>query len=456
MSQPTPINMSLFDLLKEHLGEDVPILHCSKATLVHLSHTLEDLVLSERLEAMIFTGFQESSHWREETERYRALAQVAQQVCIFAGGVLPEESQASELHVTLQGNDPLRQEWFLAILSTHFAIILCGKDRYEPFEIEARRQFETIWTFEPQLVKQVLDLLEQVVTHYRPEKLATLQANRDRFPLQPPDAHIVTRFTSEMIRFQEELNRSIQATTDALVAQMRWREELTETLVHDLRTPLSGLMMTLQMLGDEQIISATESKDMLDIALGSAETIENLIQLILDTNSLEAGTFPMHWEAISPNNLVSEGTRPLTMLFQHHGVQWQQDIHPSIDHIWGDRSLLTRVIQNLVGNAIKFTPPDGQISVDVRPRLTNEQVEVCIRDTGVGINPTALPHIFERRYRAQPSDRRGTGIGLFFCRLAVEAHGGNIRADSRPGVGTSITFTLPTRTRDLLAPHATP
>jgi DICT domain-containing protein len=83
------LNLSLFKLLREQFGDALPMIRCTKATLVHLSHTLEDLVLRERIPALLFTGFQESSHWRQETERYRALADVAQQVCIFAGGTLP-------------------------------------------------------------------------------------------------------------------------------------------------------------------------------------------------------------------------------------------------------------------------------------------------------------------------------------------------------------------------------
>src|SRR6185503_17856961 len=107
-------SLSLFKLLRQKLDQRLPTVRCTKATLVHLSHTLEDTILSRRIPAMIFTGFQESAYWRQETERYWALAQVAQQVCIFAGAPLPPESETTSLHVTLNGNDPLRQEWFLA------------------------------------------------------------------------------------------------------------------------------------------------------------------------------------------------------------------------------------------------------------------------------------------------------------------------------------------------------
>ncbi|NJO21566.1 MAG: anti-anti-sigma factor, partial [Spirulinaceae cyanobacterium RM2_2_10] len=178
MSDARAIPVSLFALLRDELGATVDVIRCTKATLVHISHTLEDMVLHNQLAAIIFTGFQESSHWREETERYRALVNIAQQVCIFAGAPLPPESAASELRITLSGDDPLRQEWFLGILSDRFAVILCGQDQQSSVEEEALREFDTIWSFEPAVVDRVMGLLENVVAHYRPERLPQLQEAR--------------------------------------------------------------------------------------------------------------------------------------------------------------------------------------------------------------------------------------------------------------------------------------
>ena len=213
MPPSSDLDLSLFNLLREEFGTTLQPLQCTKATLVHLSHTLEDMVLTRKLPALLFTGFQESSHWREETERYRALAEIAQQVCIFAGGELPAESSARELNITLRGDDPLRQEWFLALLCPQFAVLLCGQDRNVPADDEATRQFDTLWSFDPQIIDRVLDLLEQVITSYRPDRLQMLQDARKQYPLTAPDPRIVTHFTSEMIRFEEQLHRQLTQTT---------------------------------------------------------------------------------------------------------------------------------------------------------------------------------------------------------------------------------------------------
>ncbi len=205
--------LSLFELLHAELGDSVPIIKLSKATLVSISHTLEDHVLRKRLPALLFTGFQESSYWREETERYLALAEVARQVCIFAGQPLPPESNAKSLHITLDGDDPLRQEWFLLIMSERFAVLLCGQDRKtSPSADEAYREFDTLWTFEPAVINRALDLLENVVGQYRPDKLSVLQAARRETPPPSTDLHFISEFTLEIIRYQETLNARLRSS----------------------------------------------------------------------------------------------------------------------------------------------------------------------------------------------------------------------------------------------------
>lgn len=438
-----PVTISLFNLLKNEFGKQLQPLLCTKATLVHLSHTLEDLVLTKRIPALLFTGFQESSHWREETERYRALAEIAQQVCIFAGGKLPPEATAKELHVTLRGDDPLRQEWFVVLLCEQFAVLLCGQDRQVPATEEAMRQFETLWTFNPNILNRVLDLLERVVAEYRPERLPALQQARHTFPPSAPDPDIVTAFTSEMIRFEERLHQTLHRTTIALNEQLRWRDDLTSALVHDMRSPLQGLVMSLDMISLVEQFDQETIVAMLQIAKRSASNLNEFVQLILDTNQLAAGQLQVAWQPIQPATFVR------SVLDQWHNelTANKQEIHTQIDErvklMWGDKSLVSRIVQNLIGNAIKFTPQEGRIDIGVAPDPSGKFIEIRVRDTGIGISPVALPYIFDRFYQAKDGDRRGTGLGLYFCRLAVEAHGGAIRAVSQVGDGTTITFTLP-------------
>jgi PAS domain S-box-containing protein len=224
--------ISLFHILKEKFGDRIPSIRVTKATLVHLSHTLEDIVLTHHLPALIFTGFQESSHWKKETERYRQLAEVAQQVCIFAGKPLPEDSNARSLHIELTGDDPLRQEWFLLILSERFSALLCGLDHLTPTTQEATREFETYWSFEPDLIALALDAVEEAIQHYRADKVAKLREARAMYGLRMPDPHVITHFTREMIRFEETLNRRLREHFAAIVASEERFSQVVASITH--------------------------------------------------------------------------------------------------------------------------------------------------------------------------------------------------------------------------------
>jgi signal transduction histidine kinase len=440
-----PLQLSLFQLLRHGLDDELALMRCTKATLVHVSHTLEDIVLRHQLKAVLFTGFQESSHWREETERYRALADIAHQICIFAGGDLPPESHARQLHVTLSGDDPLRQEWFLAILSSTFSVVLCGQDCLAAAEDEASRQFNTLLTFDPQAINQVLDRIELVLAHYRPEKLNELQSYRKATPIQAPDPVLMTIFATELIRFEEQLNHSLRTSSNSLHRQLRWREELAETLVHDLRTPLQGLMQTIDYLRQTSDLDQDAIDDMLALASTSAQQLMHLTQLLLDTNRLEAGQLTLNWLPVSPRQFLDDALKSLESLFDYANLQLNHLIEPELTIIWGDPGLLARLVQNLVGNAVKFTPDGGRVNIELFRSPDTRQIELRVRDTGIGIDPQLLPHIFERYYQVRRERRHGSGIGLYFCRLVAEAHGGSIRADSKPGHGTSITVSLPRR-----------
>lgn len=220
MSSSPPIQVSLFSELIDTLGDDAPIIRCTKPTLVHISHQLEDLVLRHQLPAMLFTGFQESSHWQQETARYRELAQMALQVTIFAGEPLPKESSASQLHVELKGEDPLRQEWFLLILSPQFSVLLCGQDNLKPTEDENTREFDTIWSFDIDLITRTLDRLEDVIAEYRPDRIDALREARRQYPPQTITPHLMAELMLNIVQFEERLN-----------AQLRWQQTLTDTML---------------------------------------------------------------------------------------------------------------------------------------------------------------------------------------------------------------------------------
>lgn len=437
------LQISLFSLLHREFGATHPLLQCSKATLVHVSHAIEDLVLTRNLPALLFTGFQESSHWSKETERYRALAGIAQQVCIFAGGELPPESNASQIHVRLRGEDPLRQEWFLVLLSTEFSVVLCGQDHQVEAPNEAQRQFSTLWSFDPKLVTRVLDLLESVLADYRPERLPEILAARQNFPPAYPDPAIVTALTSEMIRFQERLNQKLFASNQLLERQHAWRENLLATVVHDMRGPLTAIFGNLDLirLG---LAEPGEEMELATSALAGAERLKTLVQEILDTNQLDEGKFQLDCQLLTPDEIRGALMKGSVAPSRNRTVALDCEIHPSLRMVWADSKLLTRVLENLVGNALKFTESGGKVNVIMQPAARPGMVEIRVADSGQGIAADALPYIFDR-YAQATKDGRGVGLGLYFARLAVLAMKGTLAVESQLGLGTTFTVTLPGR-----------
>lgn len=444
-ARPDTIRVSLFEHLQQHFSDRLTLLNCTKATLVHISHTLEDLVLKRRIPAILFTGFQESSHWREETERYRALAEVAQQVCIFAGGQLPPESNEKEIHVTLTGDDPLRQEWFLCILSPQFSVVLCGQDRQVPSAREATRQFATLWTLDPVVINEVLDKCEAVVEHYRPDRAAELRAARRQYPPDMADPEVMTLLTTEMIRFEEKLHLSLVRTTELLEQQFAWQEDMVSLLVHDLRSPLQSITLSLQMATMYGELSQ-QQRELLDMAQKGAGHATEMVQMMLDTTKLEYGQFPISIQPIAIPGLIEQANKELQSLAQMQGVTIARQIAPDAPLVWGDNALLGRVLVNLVGNAIKHTPTGGTITIGAAAHPDGKHLELSVRDTGRGIPTADQGRIFERLAQVRNDDRgSGAGLGLYFCRLAAEAHGGTIRVNSQLGMGSTFTVTLPLR-----------
>ncbi len=240
MSTNAPIAVSLFSILKSQLGERVTPFQATKTSLVDISHSFEDAVIVHRLPSVVFTGFQESSYWKQETERYLELAGIASQICIFAGGT-PPVPEEKHIAVTLRGEDPLRQEWFLLILCTQFSVVISGLDNQRPFTEEATRSFETILSFEPAVISAALDYILPVVDRYRPDRAAELRAATAQFPPRDPDGAIATEL---MISIFNHMQRRSDQRVELLhdLVELRDRQYQLENVITELAVPVVPLL----------------------------------------------------------------------------------------------------------------------------------------------------------------------------------------------------------------------
>jgi PAS domain S-box-containing protein len=229
---------------------------------------------------------------------------------------------------------------------------------------------------------------------------------------------------------------------EALVRALATRDEVLGIVAHDLRNPLSLIMTMANVmklrLGNQSDRPGREP----DVILRAANHMKQLIEDLLDVALVEAGRLRVDFAALLAADLVRDAVEMQRPLAEASGVAISLEVDPDVRTVWGDRRRLLQVLENLIGNATKFTQPGGRIVVRVGTK--NADVVFCVTDTGVGIAPDAVPHVFDRFWQATTSARRlGAGLGLPITKGIVEAHGGRIAVDSELGRGTTFSFTIP-------------
>lgn len=226
----------------------------------------------------------------------------------------------------------------------------------------------------------------------------------------------------------------------------RLRQDLTNMIVHDLRSPLSSVMASIDMLvkGISGPLVSTQ-RDVLNIAYSSSQQMLEMINTLLDISRLEAGRMPLNLQDCDLQVLCERAIDQLSALAREHSMLIQSDIAEHLPKVRADGEAISRVLQNLLANALKFSGQNSTILVrafEPDPTQTNGFVTVAVSDCGVGIAPKDREKIFAKF--GQVGERRGgTGLGLTFCKLVIETHGGTIWVESALGSGSTFYFTLP-------------
>jgi PAS domain S-box-containing protein len=229
------------------------------------------------------------------------------------------------------------------------------------------------------------------------------------------------------------------------------REDLTHALVHDLRNPLLSIGGALELLAEVVHTLPEGTRPLPQMALRSARRLETLVTAILDVGRLESGQMPLRREAISLADLVARALDDQRLMAERGGLGLRVEIPGDAPLVSVDPDVLVRVIVNLVGNAIKFVPEGGTILVSGGAHPGGgAAVDLVVSDDGPGLPPEVEARLF-RKFVVGSQKGHGTGLGLAFCRLAVEAHGGRILGSSRPQGGTTFTLTLPAAPPDASA-----
>ncbi|MHA2427674.1 MAG: sensor histidine kinase [Candidatus Hermodarchaeia archaeon] len=220
------------------------------------------------------------------------------------------------------------------------------------------------------------------------------------------------------------------------------RTQLIGDIAHELRTPLTSIKGSMEGLIDGIL---TADVGTFQGILAETSRLQRLVDDLQELSRVEAGSFELNHRSEEISEILRNTVRRIGLQFEEKGVSLTLDTSPDLPPVFVDNDRIGQVLLNLIGNALQYTPPGGV--VDVRSWHAEVEVFVEISDTGIGISPEHLPHIFSRFYRVDKSRARasgGSGIGLTIAKHIVEAHGGRIWAES-PGTdqGSTFTFTLP-------------
>jgi signal transduction histidine kinase len=217
------------------------------------------------------------------------------------------------------------------------------------------------------------------------------------------------------------------------------REDVLGVVAHDLRNPLNLILMTSELLIEEQLVPERRT-EMLNIAMRAAKQMNRLIDDLLDHVRLQAGTLSLDVEEVTVDAIMRQAEETFRPLAERRHLHFETAPHDEAI-VRADPARVSQIVGNLIGNAIKFTPEQGSVKLRATPE--DKQVVFQVVDDGPGIPPDNISHLFDNFWQARKSDKRGVGLGLAIVKELVEAHGGKIWVESKVDHGSTFSFSLP-------------
>ncbi len=237
-----------------------------------------------------------------------------------------------------------------------------------------------------------------------------------------------------------DLASSFNKMSQDLARATQMRRQMTADIAHDLRSPLSVISGYTEALSDGKLCGSPE---IYEILYQETLYLKRLIDDLRELSLADSGELPLCLQPVQPRALLEQAATRQAVAAQQKEISLRLEDMPDIPLIQADYERLAQVLDNLINNALRYTPAQGEIILSAR--VAGDHVQMHVQDSGSGISPEDLPHIFDRFYRGDKS-RQGngeSGLGLAIARSLVEAHGGTISAKSQPGQGTIFTISLP-------------
>ena len=281
-------------------------------------------------------------------------------------------------------------------------------------------------------------------------RIERVRAGTSRLADGELDTEVPVEGNDEIANLAEDFNRMSRALKAAAAREKEMedtRRDLIAAVSHDLRTPLASTRALIEAVADGIVSEPGAEARYLDSAKGEIAHLSQLVEDLFELARIDAGVLQLNLEKASLHDLISDTLASFQPQAERQSVRLVGEVSEAVDPVLMNPPKLQRVFHNLISNALHHTPADGTIVLRAEP--SGELVQVEVADTGGGISPADLPHVFERSFRGEESRTRpqhnnasGAGLGLAIARGLIEAHGGEINVESRRGHGSCFRFTI--------------
>jgi len=233
-------------------------------------------------------------------------------------------------------------------------------------------------------------------------------------------------------------------TREREIAEMK--SDIVSSVSHELRTPLSSIKAYIEMLIDGEAQDEQARAEFYNIIQGETNRLSRLIDNSLNISRIEAGVVRVQREQVSIPSLVRDAVDVMQPQARARNIELKDASSPVYFQVFADKDMIYQATLNLLGNAVKYTPSGGKVTISIEVDEIDRKVYVRVADNGVGIPADDLPHLFEKFYRVDQHKRlaQGTGLGLNLVKQIIETvHGGKVSVVSEPGIGSTFTYSLP-------------
>lgn len=254
------------------------------------------------------------------------------------------------------------------------------------------------------------------------------------------------------ITLRKKAEEELKSTTENLMKLNNTKDKFLSIVSHDLRTPFTSILGFTDLLLNDDELSELEKRQYIGYVQDSAKSMLSLVNSLLDWTRLQTGRIKFEPEKLRINSVIEDSINSM------QGAAFQKKIrlYSQLDeklYTYVDRNLILQVFNNLISNAIKFTPPGGTITITANPSEKTRFFEFCVKDSGVGISDENIDNLFkvDTKYTSEgTAGEKGSGLGLSLVKEIIEKHGGVIWVKSNPGLGSEFIFTLPINSPNLL------